>query len=403
MPRGECMEQQTNSIIGLNTSLKEIYALLDKIAPTNGTVLVTGESGTGKEVFVRTLHERSLRRDKPFVAINCGAIPEGLLESTLFGHEKGAFTNAHRSSPGRFEVADGGTVFLDEIGEMSLHLQVKLLRVLQEKEIERVGGTGPKKIDVRIVAATNKNLEEEVLAGRFREDLYYRLNVISVSLPPLRERKEDILPLCRHFLSIFCRENNKAIPTFSKDAEHALIHYPWNGNIRELENRMQYLSLVVDKAIIEYHDLPDKIKTIINAFSIPFLQESTNTCAQHTVHDKSEECIQTNTASDIYAAVQQYKAQNEQALLHKEEVQTIRTKIAPSIQNTHVSPSTSWPSLCTLKEHNMNLKEFLDTIENKLLQEALEKTEGIKNQAAEILGIKRTTLIEKLKKRGYGL
>ena len=396
------MEQQQNSIIGLNTSLKAIYTLLDKIAPTNGTVLVTGESGTGKEVFVRTLHERSLRKDKPFVAINCGAIPEGLLESTLFGHEKGAFTNAHRSSPGRFEVADGGTVFLDEIGEMSLHLQVKLLRVLQEKEIERVGGNGPKKIDVRIVAATNKNLEEEVLAGRFREDLYYRLNVISVSLPPLRERKEDILPLCRHFLSIFCRENNKAIPTFSKDAEYALIHYPWNGNIRELENRMQYLSLVVDKTIIHYNDLPDKIKTTMDSFPTGTLQE-TNSIDEHCItHEKSEEYTQTNTASDIYAATQQYRAQNEQALLHKAEVQTIPT-ISAQIQDTHATPVTSWPSLCTLKEHNMNLKEFLDTIENKLLQEALEKTEGIKNQAAEILGIKRTTLIEKLKKRGYGL
>ena len=183
--------------------------MLHKVAPTDSTVLVTGESGTGKELLVRALHRRSLRSDKPFVPINCGAIPRELLESELFGHEKGAFTHAIRSKPGRFELAEGGTVFLDEIGEMDISLQVKILRVLQEKEIERVGGSGPREVDVRIIAATNRDLEEEVRLGRFREDLYYRLNVIPMHLPPLRERGQDTLLLAQSFLERFCEKRGR--------------------------------------------------------------------------------------------------------------------------------------------------------------------------------------------------
>lgn len=338
--------QHSRAIIGIDTSLKEVYTLLRKVAPTNGTVLVAGESGTGKEVFVRTLHESSLRKNKPFVAINCGAIPEGLLESTLFGHEKGAFTNAHRSSAGRFELADGGTIFLDEIGEMSLALQVKILRVLQEKEIERIGGSGPQKIDVRIVAATNKDLEEEVKAGRFREDLFYRINVISVHLPPLRERVEDIIPLCEFFLERFCKENSKAVPKFSKDAIQCLQSYTWNGNIRELENRMQYLSIICENDTITVNDLPQRVR---------------ESARMQRIYPVSS----TIKGDDVYAC----------------------------------SGFSGWPSLQDLDKNNMGLKEFLDTIESKLLQEAMDSANGVKNQAAERLRIKRTTLIEKLKKR----
>ena len=193
------MAINTDGIIGQSTSLLEVFKVLGKVAPTDSTVLVTGESGTGKELLVRALHDNSTRHDRPFVPINCGAIPKELLESELFGHEKGAFTNAIRTRPGRFEIADGGTVFLDEIGEMDMTLQVKILRVLQEKEIERVGGNSIRKIDVRLVAATNRDLEKEVAEGRFREDLYYRLNVIPMHLPPLRERGGDILVLAEHF------------------------------------------------------------------------------------------------------------------------------------------------------------------------------------------------------------
>ena len=203
------MELKSNGIIGQSASLAGVFKILGKVAPTDSTVLVTGESGTGKELLVRALHAASPRADRPFVPVNCGAIPRDLLESELFGHEKGAFTHALRSRPGRFELADGGTIFLDEIGEMEPGLQVKILRVLQEKEIERVGGTGCRKVDVRIVAATNRDLEAAVAAGTFREDLYYRLNVIPIHLPPLRERGQDVLLLARHFLGRFCRKKER--------------------------------------------------------------------------------------------------------------------------------------------------------------------------------------------------
>ncbi len=218
----ELMELNKSGIIGQSTSLAEVFKVLGKVAPTDSTVLVTGESGTGKELLVRALHSNSCRHDKPFVPINCGAIPKELLESELFGHEKGAFTHAIRSRPGRFEVADGGTIFLDEIGEMDLSLQVKILRVLQEKEIERVGGSGCKKVDVRIVAATNRDLEVEVAAGRFREDLYYRLNVIPLHLPPLRERGGDVLVLAKYFLNFFCSKKKRPTLVLSPDARRVL-------------------------------------------------------------------------------------------------------------------------------------------------------------------------------------
>ena len=196
------MALNLDGIIGDSPVLQEVFKILSKVAPTDSTVLVTGESGTGKELLVRALHKNSRRASRPFVPINCGAIPKELLESELFGHEKGAFTHAIRSRPGRFELADGGTIFLDEIGEMDLALQVKILRALQEKEIERVGGTQIKKVDVRVVAATNKDLEQEVEAGRFREDLFYRLNVIPLHLPPLRERGQDIMLLAEFFICL---------------------------------------------------------------------------------------------------------------------------------------------------------------------------------------------------------
>ncbi len=222
----QAVDINTGGIIGQSTTLKDVFRTLAKVAPTDSTVLVTGESGTGKELLVRALHDNSLRNDKPFVPINCGAIPKDLLESELFGHEKGAFTSAIRTRPGRFEMADGGTIFLDEIGEMDPTLQVKILRVLQEKEIERVGGSGVKKVDVRIVAATNRDLETEVEGGRFREDLYYRLNVIPLHLPPLRERGDDIMLLVDHFLKAFCRKRRRSPLKVSPDARKALLAYP---------------------------------------------------------------------------------------------------------------------------------------------------------------------------------
>ncbi|WP_300951979.1 sigma-54-dependent Fis family transcriptional regulator, partial [uncultured Desulfovibrio sp.] len=253
------MDLDTSGIIGQSTTLAEVFRVLGKVAPTDSTVLVTGESGTGKELLVRALHANSRRADKPFVPINCGAIPKELLESELFGHEKGAFTHAIRSRPGRFELADGGTIFLDEIGEMDLSLQVKILRVLQEKEIERVGGTGSKKVDVRVVAATNRDLEQEVAAGHFREDLYYRLNVIPLHLPPLRERGGDVLLLAEHFLEQFCRRKERPPLALAPETRRILAAYSWPGNVRELVNFMERLSILVDGDTVMAADLPAKI------------------------------------------------------------------------------------------------------------------------------------------------
>ena len=269
------MELKSNGIIGQSASLAGVFKILGKVAPTDSTVLVTGESGTGKELLVRALHAASPRADRPFVPVNCGAIPRDLLESELFGHEKGAFTHALRSRPGRFELADGGTIFLDEIGEMEPGLQVKILRVLQEKEIERVGGTGCRKVDVRIVAATNRDLEAAVAAGTFREDLYYRLNVIPIHLPPLRERGQDVLLLARHFLGRFCRKKERPPLELSPVVQRVLLAYAWPGNVRELENVMERLSVLVDGHVVAPEDLPARLLQSVGDIALlPEVEES---------------------------------------------------------------------------------------------------------------------------------
>ncbi len=228
------------TIVTTSSKMKEMLHLLLKISSTDVAVLITGESGTGKELFARACHAKSPRQKGPFVAINCGAIPENLMESELFGHEKGAFTGATDSRPGKFEAADHGTLFLDEVGEMPLELQVKLLRVLQDKVVERVGARTGKPLDVRIIAATNQDLNTMMAEGRFREDLFYRLSVMKFHLPPLREREGDILTLARHFLDIFQKKYQKpAIKGFTRECESVLKRYHWPGNIRELENRIQ--------------------------------------------------------------------------------------------------------------------------------------------------------------------
>lgn len=253
------MELKSNGIIGQSASLAGVFKILGKVAPTDSTVLVTGESGTGKELLVRALHAASPRADRPFVPVNCGAIPRDLLESELFGHEKGAFTHALRSRPGRFELADGGTIFLDEIGEMEPGLQVKILRVLQEKEIERVGGTGCRKVDVRIVAATNRDLAEEIRAGRFREDLYYRLNVVSIMVPSLAERREDIPLLAQHFLHIHGERNRKDVKGFTPLAMDMLLRYDWPGNVRELENAVERAVVLLFGQYVSERELPQAV------------------------------------------------------------------------------------------------------------------------------------------------
>lgn len=244
------------NIVGESEAMKKVYSLVEKVAGTDSTVLILGESGTGKELIATTIHYQSRRRDKPLIKVNSAAIPEGLIESELFGHEKGAFTGASKRKPGRFELADKGTIFLDEIGDLPLSAQSKLLRVIQERTLERVGGTESLGVDVRIIAATNKNLEQEVKAERFREDLYYRLNVIPVTLPPLRERREDIQYLVDFFLEK--KRLSKNI-RFSKEALDLLMQYDYPGNVRELENIIERCVTLAASDIIDKDDLPSYI------------------------------------------------------------------------------------------------------------------------------------------------
>ena len=339
------MELDLTGMIGKSPALGEVFRVVAKVAPTDSTVLVTGESGTGKELLVRAIHANSKRRDKPFVPINCGAIPKELLESELFGHEKGAFTHAIRARAGRFEMADGGTIFLDEIGEMELSLQVKILRVLQEKEFERVGASKTQKVDVRIVAATNRDLEREVTEGRFREDLYYRLNVIPMHLPPLRERGADVMLLANYFLDRFCLKRERERLAVSPQVEAVLLAYPWPGNVRELENVMERVTILTEGDVLELTDLPQKFWN--------YADQPPQVPVRAAAGDGDGRFV--------------------------------------------------WPKIADLNAHKLGLKEFLDEIEDRLLLEALDQASGVKNQAAEILGIKRTTLIEKLKKKNLAV
>jgi two-component system NtrC family response regulator len=241
-------------ILGTTPAMREIFGVVARVSKTDATVLVQGESGTGKELLARAVHSNSPRKAKPFVAINCGAIPETLLESELFGHEKGAYTGAHIGRKGKVETADTGTLFLDEIGEMSVALQVKLLRFLQERHIERIGGRETIRVDVRVIAATNKDLKAELQAGRFREDLYYRLSVVNLRLPPLRERGEDIILIANSFLRRGCQEHRRKL-RFSSTALEAMTKYRWPGNIRELENAVQRAVIMAQGRFIEAPDL----------------------------------------------------------------------------------------------------------------------------------------------------
>jgi len=243
-------------LVGKSKKMQELFHLVYKIAPTSCTVLIRGESGTGKELISRAIHSHSLRKENPFVPVNCAALPENLLEVELFGHEKGAFTDASYKKEGMFEVADKGTIFLDEISDMSLRMQAKILRVIQERSFYRLGGTKPVQVDVRILAATNKDLEEMMKKGSFREDLYYRLNVISITIPPLRERKEDIPLLARHFLTKYTTLHGKRVRGISPYVMDRLSRYEWPGNVRELENAIERAIILSNGETILFEDLP---------------------------------------------------------------------------------------------------------------------------------------------------
>ncbi len=249
------------SLVAQHPKMKEIFRLVERVAPTRSTVLITGESGTGKELIAKSVHFLSPRQGKPFISVNCSALPESLLESELFGHEKGAFTGAMAMRKGRFELADTGTLFLDEVGEMSPSLQVKLLRVLQEMEFERVGSPKTIKVDVRVLAASNRDLKQEMEEGRFREDLFYRLNVVNVHLPPLRERKDDIPLLINHFLVKITRSMDREKMTVGQDALKVMMGYHWPGNVRELEHAIERAVILSPDDTIDRQDLPDEISS----------------------------------------------------------------------------------------------------------------------------------------------
>lgn len=266
--------QATSNIIGSSPAFQKVLTMVETVAPSEATILITGESGTGKEVIAKAIHQLSTRNAGPYVAINCAALTETLLESELFGHEKGAFTGADRRHDGRFSQAHKGTLFLDEIGEMPLLMQAKLLRAIQEKEIVRVGGSASEKVDVRLIAATNRDIFQEVEAGNFREDLYYRLNVVSIELPPLRERNEDIPALASHFLNEFSQKNKKNIQGFTPSAMHCLTNYSWPGNVRELENIVERGVVLCLSNTITERELPDFMQTSHNSPTTATVGES---------------------------------------------------------------------------------------------------------------------------------
>lgn len=253
-----------NFIVGDSAAMKKLYSMIDKVGPSRSSVLITGRSGTGKELVARAIHDQSDRKDQAFVAINCGAIPESLFESELFGHKKGSFTGANSDRSGMFVMANGGTLFLDEIGEMPLSMQVKLLRVLQEGEIRPVGSSSNKKVDVRIIAATNKDLRKEVAEQRFREDLFYRLNIIELQIPPLHERQDDIPLLCNHFVDKYSKELNRPVKGLTREALFALTRYDWPGQVRELENVIERAFLLCNGDYITLEDLPSQILSGMN-------------------------------------------------------------------------------------------------------------------------------------------
>lgn len=312
-------------LISSSQVMQEVFQLIDCVADTDSTVLILGESGTGKELIAQTIHYHSTRHRGRLIPVNCGAIPEALLESELFGHEKGAFTGAVASRVGRFELATGGTIFLDEIGDLSPPLQVKLLRVLQERTFERVGGTRTYKSDARVIAATNQDLETLVAAKQFREDLFYRLNVVPVLVPPLRQRVEDIPLLLQHFMTMFNDRRKAELTGVAEDAMSLLCDYPWPGNVRELGNIVERIAILKRRGLIVPEDLPEKIRRL---------------------------------------------------------------------------PPSHLPTMpAAIPVAGMDLSRTVEEFENRLILEALERTNWVKSKAARLLQINRTTLIEKLKKK----
>ncbi len=337
------------TLSGQSHSIKHVMALADQVSASDATVLIFGESGTGKEVVARSIHKKSTRNNKPFVPINCGAIPSELLESELFGHEKGAFTGALHTRKGRFEMAEGGTLFLDEIGDMPLDMQVKLLRVLQEKTFERIGSNKTVHCDVRIISATHQNLEDAIKDGRFREDLFYRLNVFPIEVPALRERIEDLPYLIKDLVARL-EKAQKGTVTIKLDVIKVLIQYPWPGNVRELGNLIERLAIMTNNGRVTIDDLPIKFREL-NPVQNPIIEE---------------------TIEDLNALVQDF---------------------SDDIVDDNSIP-VHLPSL----RNGLDLKAYLTNVEVKLIEQALMDCNWVVAHAAKLLNMRRTTLVEKIKK-----
>ncbi len=368
-------ERRARLPTGTSAPIREVISLIRQVAGHDSTVLVLGESGTGKEVCARAIHDLSPRRARPFVAVNCGAIPADLLESELFGHERGAFTGAVSARKGRFEIAEGGTLFLDEIGDMSPTMQVKLLRVLQERVFERVGNQTPMKCNVRIIAATHRNLEESIQRGTFREDLFHRLNVFPIEMPALRSRIEDLPLLVRDCIAINLQEGRGRVQ-LSPRALGALALCSWTGNVRELANLIERLSIVCAGRTVEVRDLPPKYRPPVD----------------WTLEVKTLELPPPTPADDDASLGAQ-----ERALSVLEEVE-----LESAERRESSSKVSTGDALAILPEDGLDLREHLLMIEKQLIEQALQRSRGTVAKAARLLNLRRTTLVEKMRKLGMG-
>jgi DNA-binding NtrC family response regulator len=371
-------------IVGRSPAVNQVLLTIRQVAPTDISVLVTGESGTGKELVAQAIHSQSRRKDKPLVVVNCGAIPEGILESELFGHEKGAFTGAVGARKGYFELADAGTIFLDEIGEMPLGIQVKLLRVLEGKEFMRVGGTDVYKVDTRVIAATNKDLERAVKMGEFREDLFYRFNAVTIDVAPLRERKQDIRLLLTHLVNNFCRESHIEFEGFTESALRILEHHPWPGNVRELKNVIESIIVLEKGNKVDEFALSKYLKP-----ADPY--ERNLPVPTHKSTDQVEREF-------LYRALLDLKS--EISKLREDIYQLAYSERAPKSlpYYSEVVPSAT-ETIAENENHDEPLLEdkTLEEIERVMIDRALERFDGSKRKAAKNLGISERTLYRKIK------
>ena len=360
------------SFVGNSVVIQHVKKLITQVAKSNANVLILGESGTGKEVVANCLHQLSKRSEMPYVPVNCGAIPKDLLESELFGHEKGAFTGALTQRKGRFELAQGGTLFLDEIGDMPLSMQVKILRVLQERIFERVGGNKSIRADVRVIAATHRDLEDEVKDGRFREDLYYRLNVFPIEIPPLRDRAEDI-PLLFKVLNKNMQADMELSVQLTQEAMASIMQHSWPGNVRELSNLVERLGIMFPEEPVTWDDLPEKYQ-----YDISHLSE----------WPELDPDLQSDSRAEMEITAEKDTA----------DVVSLPDEVQNSEQNEPVQETPSPAEINTLPDHDFDLKEHMANLEYSLIQQALKESDGVVAHAAKRLNMRRTTLVEKLRK-----